>query len=395
MNERPPEPTSASEWARIARRRRILVWSGIGLAVLLAIGIIVALVIRAGSDTSSSATFQPVDRGDESSVTAGSSSETDSVGSTSTPGGSSSSTGAAPSDTAPGAQGPCLIAYRRAGSVYVANADGSGERRVAASAEGVFSVAPDGRTLALIDVGSGTLALFDVATGKRIAVGPANQETPSWPSASAWVVYSSGSGTSARVRRVDRDGRNPKVLFDGAEAAASADGAVVCGIAHDASGSSVVKLYRSGKAVSLPISGYVTDVACSGARVFYSLAGDDGAESSIHSMTLSGGENRSIRVGPQAGARASFQDLLLTSVGTMIAFTETGDDGYSRLFVMGVDGGGERSLSVRRDDYPLGWGCDGRLYFMEGNAIQGEATKLMAVAADGTGRVVVVEGAGR
>lgn len=396
MNERPPEPTSASEWARIARRRRILVWSGIGLAVLVAVAVIVvSVVLRAGDGTSRPATFQPVNRGDETSLTAGSSSETAGVGSTSTPDGSASATGAAPSDVNPGTSGPCLIAYRRTGSVYVANADGSGERRVAASAEGVFSVAPDGRTLALVDAGSGTLALFDIATGKRVAVGPANQETPSWPGASAWVVYSSGSGTSARVRRVDRDGRNPKVLFEGAEAAASADGAVVCGIMHGASGSSVVKVYRSGKAVSLPISGYVTDVACSGARVFYSLAGDDGAESSIHLMTLAGGDNSSIRVGPQAGARASFQDLLLTADGQRIAFTETGDDGYSRLFVMNVDGGGERSLSVRRDDYPLGWGCDGRLYFMEGNAIQGEATKLMAVAADGTGRVVVVEGAGR
>lgn len=395
MNERPPEPTSASEWARIARRRRILVWSGIGLAVLVAIGIIVALVIRAGSGTSSPATFEPVDRGDESSVTAGSSSETAGVGTTSTPGGSSGATDVASTNGNPGASGPCLIAYRRAGSVYVANADGSGERRIAALAEGVFSIAPDGRTLALIDAGSGTLALFDIATGKRVVVGQANQETPSWPSASAWVVYASGSGTSARVRRVDRDGRNATVLFEGAEAAASADGAVVCGIAHDASGSSAVRVYRGGKTFSLPIPGYVTDVACSGMRIFYSLAGDDGAESSIHSMTLTGGDNRAVRVGPQAGARASFQDLLLTSDGTMIAFTETGDDGYSRLFVMDVDGGGERSLSVRRDDYPLGWGCDGRLYFMEGNAIQGEATKLMAVAADGTGRVVVVEGAGR
>ncbi len=45
MTERPPEPTTAEEWARIARRRRILVWGGVGLAVLVTVGIIAALVL--------------------------------------------------------------------------------------------------------------------------------------------------------------------------------------------------------------------------------------------------------------------------------------------------------------------------------------------------------------
>lgn len=394
MNERPPEPTSASEWARIARRRRILLWSGAGLAALAVVAIIVVLALRAGSDDSGPATFEPVTRGQESSATTSASDATSVVEPTSTPGGSSTATGTT-GGAAADAQGSCRIAYRRDGSVYVADPDGSDERRVATSVEGVFSVAPDGRTLALVDVGTGTLALFEVATGKRVAVGPANQEVPAWPTASAGVVYSTGSGTLARVRRIDRDGGNAKTLFSGGEAAVSPDGSVVCGITHTASGASSVMVYRGKAAAPLPVSGYVTDVACTGARVFYSLAGDDGAESSIHSMALGGGENRSVRVGPQAGSRVSFQDLCITADGTRIAFTETGDDGYSRLFVMDADGAGDRSLSVRRDDYPLGWGCDGRLYFIEGNAIQGESTKLMAVGPDGTGRVVIVDGVTR
>ncbi len=395
MTERPPGATSATEWARIARRRRVLVWSGAGLAVVAVVAAVLFLLLTGGNDGGDPATFDPVDRGAESSATTSGTDATSGAEPTSHPGASSGTTGSANPTATPGAQGTCRIAYRRAGVLYVADPDGSDEVRAAASVEGAFSIAPDGRTLALVDATTGTLALYDLATGARVAVGPANQEMPVWPVSSAWVVYSTGSGSGARVLRVDRDGRNAKTLFTGGEAAVSPDGAVVCGIAHAPSGASSVVVYHGGRAASLPVAGYATDVACSSTRVFYSLAGDDGADSSIRSMSLDGGDVLTIRTGPQAGSRVSFQDLCLKPDGTRVAFTEAGDDGYSRLFVMGVDGGGSRTLSVRRDDYPMCWGCDGRLYFIEGNAIQGEATKLMGVGADGTGRVVIVEGASR
>lgn len=395
MTERPPEPTSATEWARIARRRRVLVWTGAGLAVAIAVAILLVVLLTGGDDRGGPATFEPVDRGVESSASTAGANATSGAEPTGTPGTSSGTTGSATATTAPGAHGVCQIAYRRAGVLYIANPDGTREARAATSAEGVFSIAPDGRTLALVDAPTGTLALYDLSTGARTVVGPANQEVPAWPISSAWVVYSSGSGPGAQVLRVDRDGRNAKTLFTGGEAAVSPDGTVVCGIVHAPSGASSVVVSRGGTAAMLPVAGYATDVACNSSRVFYSLAGDDGADSSIRSMSLAGDDARTIRTGPQAGSRVSFQDLCLKPDGTRIAFTEAGDDGYSRLFVMAVDGAGSRSLSVRRDDYPLCWGCDGRLYFIEGNAIQGEATKLMGAGADGTGRVVIVDGASR
>ncbi len=332
--------------------------------------------------------------GEEPSATTGTANVTAGVEPTVAPDGSSAATGTGGGST-PGATGSCAIAYRRGTTVYVADPDGSNERRVATSAQGVFSVAPDGRTVALVDAGTGTLALFDLATGKRTAVGAANQEPPVWPLASGWAVYSTGSGTSARVRRVDRDGTHGKELFSGDQAAVSPDGSIICGIAHSASGASSVIVHRAAKVVALPVTGYATDVACNASRAFYSLAGDDGAESSIRSMSLSGSDDRPLRDGPLAGSRVSFQDLCVTADGNTIAFTETGDDGYSRLFVMGSDGAGVRSISVRRDDYPLCWGCDGRLFFIEGNTIQGETARLMAVGADGIGRVVIAEGVTR
>jgi len=395
MNERPPEPTSAGEWAHIVRRRRILVWGGAGLAAAVAIAVVAALLLAGGPDATGPASFEPVNRDGESSAATAGTDATSGVEPTSAPGASSSATASGGLTGTDAVAGVCRIAYRLGGSVYVADPDGTDAVRAAASDSGVFSVSPDGRTLALVDGAAGTLALFDLATGTRTAVGPANQEMPVWPLSSAWVVYSTGSGTSTQVRRIDRDGRNAKTLFTGGEATVSPDGSVVCGIAHAVSGASTVVVYRANRASSLPVAGYPTDVVCTAARVFYSLAGDDGADSSIHSMALGGGDDRTIREGPQAGSRVSFQDLCLKPDGARIAFTETGDDGYSRLFVMAPDGSASRSLSVRRDDYPVCWGCDGRFYFIEGNAIQGEATKLMGVAADGTGRAVIIEGATR
>lgn len=395
MTGGPPEPTSATEWARIARRRRVLVWTAAGLAVAIAVAALVAVLLTGGEDGDGPATFEPVDRGVESSATTAAADATSGAEPTATPGTSAGTTGSAVLTATPGVQGTCRIAYRRSGAIYVSDPDGTREVRAAASAEGVFAIAPDGRTLALVDAATGTLALYDLPTGKRTVVGSANQEVPAWPNSSAWVVYSTGSGSGARVLRVDRDGRNTKTLFSGGEATVSPDGTVVCGITHAPSGASSIVVYRGGTAALLPVAGYATDVACSSGRAFYSVAGDDGADSSIRSLSLSGGDARSIRTGPQAGSRVSFQDLCLKPDGTRIAFTEAGDDGYSRLFVMAVDGSGSRSLSVRRDDYPMCWGCDGRLYFIEGNAIQGEATKLMAVSVDGTGRIVIVEGASR
>jgi len=153
---------------------------------------------------------------------------------------------------------------------------------------------------------------------------------------------------------------------------------------------------HSAKTTVIPVTGYVVDIALSASRVFYAVAADDLAQPEIRSVDLKGGGTVVLRSGTQAGARASFQDLCASGDGNRLAYAEAGDDGYSRIFAMDAAGGGSPvTLSVRRDDYPMCWGCDGRLFFIEGNAWQGESTKLMSVQPDGTGRTTVLEGASR
>ncbi|MDP2400994.1 MAG: hypothetical protein Q8M66_03365, partial [Actinomycetota bacterium] len=101
-------------------------------------------------------------------------------------------------------------------------------------------------------------------------------------------------------------------------------------------------------------------------------------------------------VGPPATQRPfAYGHLTLSPNAEYLLFAEVGDDGYSRAFVAPVTGGSVRALTVRRDTYPVGWSADGsRIFFIEGNAFQGESTALMSVRPDGTGRRVIVEGAG-
>ena len=65
------------------------------------------------------------------------------------------------------------------------------------------------------------------------------------------------------------------------------------------------------------------------------------------------------------------------------------------MFAMQPSGGRPVKLSILRDDYILGWTSDGtEILFIEGNQLQGEPTRLMAVRPDGSKRRVVIDGAG-
>jgi hypothetical protein len=288
-----------------------------------------------------------------------------------------------------------MVAYRRAEKLCVSRPDGSGEVVLAPSADGVFALSPDARTLAYVDASKRHLMLVNVASGKQVDAGPAALERPVWPQGSGWCVFT-GDGTQSGIRRVATDGTDGKMLFAGTSPAVSIDGATIVGIRSNSDGSSAIVVFRNNKTATLPIVGYAVDVAVGSDRIYYAVAEDDLAPAEIRAMTLTGGDVGIVKSGPQAGTRVSFQDLCLSTDGARLVYAEVGDDGYSRLFaVNAADGGAPASLSVRRDDYPLCWGCDGRLYFIEGNAWQGETTKLMAVRGDGTGRTVVLEGANR
>lgn len=392
MEERPPKPTDAAEWARIERRRKQLVWAGIGLATLAVVATGAWLLFGRDARVTPSATYEPIPG---SADTSGgiSADATASVATTASLPGASTSGGASPSQ--PSVSDTCMIAYRRAGKVCISRPDGSGEVVVAASADGVFALSPDARTLVYIDSAKRHLMLVNVASGNQVDAGAAALERPVWPQGSAWCVFT-GDGSQRGIRRVAADGTGGKTLFGGTSPAISADGSTIVGIRSNADGSSAIVVFRNDKAITLQVTGYAVDVAVGSDRIYYAVADDDLAPAEIRAMTLAGGAVGVLKSGPQAGARASFQDLCLSADGSRLVYAEVGDDGYSRLFALNAaDGGAPASLSVRRDDYPLCWGCDGRVYFIEGNAWQGEATKLMAVRADGTGRTVVLEGANR
>ncbi len=393
MEHRAPQPTDSVQWARIERRRKALIWGGAVLCAVVALVAFGWLLFGRANAPTGTAPYIPIP-GTDATIGAVPAETSASAGATASPSGAStSSAGETPGQ--PGVSAACMIAYRRAGKLCIARPDGSGEVVVVSSAEGAFALSPDARTLAYVDATARVLVLLDVASGKRAEVGPASLDRPAWSPDSVWCAYT-GAGSQSGVRRVSADGSGGTALFAGTSPSVSADGVAVAGVRTNADGSSAVVVYRAGKAAVLAVGAYVVDVAAGSDRVYYAVAADDLAEAEIRAMSFSGGGRVVLKSGPQAGARASFHDLCLSSDGARLAYAEVGDDGYSRLFALNAaDGGALVPLSVRRDDYPLCWGCDGRLYFIEGNAWQGEATKLMGVRGDGTGRVVVVEGAGR
>jgi protease II len=102
-------------------------------------------------------------------------------------------------------------------------------------------------------------------------------------------------------------------------------------------------------------------------------------------------------VGPGAAEdHTGFGMLSLSPDETRLAYARTGDDGYSRMSVVKSMGGESYAVSTRRDCYPLGWAADSSaVFYIEGNAWQGESTALMKMNASGSGRTVLVSGAGR
>lgn len=391
MEERAPEPTDAREWARIERRQKLGVWLTVGVVALVAVAVGAAVFLGRAPEQSGKAAYEPIPGTPVATGTAAVA--TGAAGEPAGQAATGTAAGEAP-DAAPVVPADCRIAYRRDSRIHVSKTDGTGEEAVFASAAGVFSLSPDGGTLAIVDSKSMTLTLVDVASGKSVKVGPAALDAPVWSRGSDWCAYT-GTGSQAGVRRVSRDGSDAKALFQATGPAVSSDGAVIAGIRQLSDGSSAIVVYKGGKSGELKVPDRVIDVTVTPTRLYYSVAAAS-ASAEIRSTGLDGSGTTVLRSGTQAGARVSFQNLCVSPDGKRLAYAETGDDGYSRIFsISAADGSNHVSLSVRRDDYPLCWGCDGRLFFVEGNAWQGEETTLMAVRADGTGRTVIRTGVTR
>jgi hypothetical protein len=297
-----------------------------------------------------------------------------------------------------------LITYRAGGAVWVSGEHGGTPRSVyPASGAGVFALSPDGLVLAYIDAAAGVLRLIDLTSGRNTPVGPALALRPDWAPDSSFVAYTrpAGAGRSEEVCRVPAAGGAVTPLVKGWKGRVMAGGSVVAAAPlPPLSPTGPVALLSDGRKVALAGTARSDEVCPDIGGVYWVElgAGGDGdtaALPSIRWVRYDGKGSRTLVQRPAATARVAFAGLTLSPDGKWLVYAETGDDGYSRLFAVPAAGGAPVTLSPRYDGYALSWSADGtELFFVEGNAIQGEATRVSAVHPDGTAHRIVVEGGG-
>jgi len=370
------------------RRLGALAIAGLSLAVVSVLGIVVASVLFAADARRG---------GPRPSAEPTPGAYIPATATTSTPASGSSASSPSALPTVPGAAASTVaavprVAFRRSGALWVADEDGRHIRVVRRSSDGPFAISPDGAAIAFVDGQGGPLVIVDVMTGLSRTLGRARPDRPVWAPDGASVVFSSPDGPT--ITRVRRDGTGSTVLGVGSAPALSPDGNVLVALATDDA-----VLVSIGGSVSriLHAPGAAMDVAVSNTRIF--VANEPSAEGStpagVWSLALDGTDARRL-VGPPADPAAyAYASLCRSPDGARISFAAVGDDGYSRVMVVRADGTGLRTVSLRRDGYPLCWSSDGsRLYFIEGNAFQGQRTDLLSCAPDGTGVRLVVPQAG-
>ncbi len=311
-----------------------------------------------------------------------------------TDGGSTAATSS--TGSTPGQRRAGRIAYRLGATVYVADEDGQNPSPVIRATEGPFALAPDGRTLAIVQDGS--LVLVDTETGHSTSVGEAVDEALVWTPDSAAVLFVRRAGQSHEVRRVRRDGTKDTMLRQGTAMSVSPGGRTIAvfegGIA---SSGGYVWVSRDGGAFRRikVVTGTVTGVAAGDDRVYTAVVADgDEPDSRIVSVGLDGTHITRLAGAPAGEVPAAWATLALSPDGSTLAGSALGDDGYSRISLFALPGGAESRLALRRDGYVRFWSPSGAyLFYVEGNAFQGEPTVLYRVGPDGMGRRVVATGA--
>lgn len=390
-----PMPDDAKRAKRVALIASVSVFL-VGVTAIL----VWALIAKPGaSSTAEQPEFEPAEPTAEATLPV--------VPSTPASGSSSTTTGSATasSPSGPGVTTPAgftrapKLAFRLGGSVYVAAEDGSGAVAVARVPQGPYALSPDARTLAVVE--SGSLVLYDVATGRRAPVGPAELSAPVWHPDSSAVLYvrlSSSAGGTPEVWRVSAGGTGAKRLEAGMEGAVSTDGRTTvirpldAGYSSPADASRLLVSVDGGfEPISLP--GQPTAIAVGKDRVYVALV-DAKGEPSIVSAAFDGTGIKKVLGAPPGGLGAVWGKLCLSSDGSRLAVAALGDDGYSRVRVVPAAGGTSTDLTPRRDAEIHGWSAKGDVLFLrEGNSYQGETTALISVRPDGTKRTTVVTGA--
>lgn len=285
------------------------------------------------------------------------------------------------------------VAYRLAGGVWTASADGTGAREVTATASGAFSLSPDGTLLALSDPVAG-LSLFPSMGGAPVRVGTAAPSPAAWAPDGSWLAFVGANG--AEVWTVRRDGSGLKRLGVGWEPAVAPDGHRVAVIVGGSPGEGgALHVLEQGQAPRPVASATgVVDVAWAGERLLFSTAGDVSGGSSVWSVRPDGADRRRVVGSRPLAAGATYTRLSVSPDGRLLLLAAAGDDGYSRAAIARVDGSGFVQVPSRRDTWPLGWSPrSDRVFLTEGNAVQGERTQLVSVLPDGSGRTELVPGA--
>jgi hypothetical protein len=291
-----------------------------------------------------------------------------------------------------------LVAYRLEGTVHVAGVDGSEPRAVTPLSDGTYALSPDGTTLAVVDNAARRVKVVNVATGAETVVSVAYAQTPVWSADSGWFVYTVRTAEGYEVWSASRDGIEPEKIAAGHSGRTSSDPTVAGFVSGGAPGSAgqLTRVVRGETPQPVQSADDVAEFGFADGGYYYVCAGPDCPLTAIRYLPAQGGEAVDV-VGPPAegGKPGRYAALSVSPDGDWLAYTLAGDDGYSRLWVVRVDGTDARELSVRRDAYPVRWTPDSEyLLFIEGNAIHGEETRLMRVRPDGTGRMELVANAG-
>lgn len=284
-----------------------------------------------------------------------------------------------------------LIAYRKDGWIWVARENGEMQTKIIQQSSGAFSLSPDGKTLASIDGSGLLLTLTDTATRTSKKAGRAQADKPSWAPDSSWLVYVEKASAEFRIRKVLRDGTGQKDLAEGRKPKVARDGSLIAylkGAASQQAGT--LYTLKEGKTPK-QIAAKVTDFAFGPDRLFYAQneLGQGGA--GIRSVKLDGSGRSDVKGAPSK-TNTVYSRLMLSSDGSWLAFTESGDDGASRMFTIRKDGTKLKPTSERWDEYPVCWSVNGStVFFIRGNAEQGEKTQLRKIQADGSLLELVVD----
>jgi len=386
------------------RRRTWIIAGVLSVAIaLLGVGIAFAVLALRRPVPKQTASYTPVTSGETTSApsraTATSTTPTSSVAST-------ASADATSTASTPGKQivHAARIAYRYGGRVYVANENATGDMAIADSTSGAFSLSPDGRTLAVM-VGATTATdhavLIDVETQAQAPLGYA-VELPAWAPDSSWVAYTAQDKTTGRysVHRINRDGTGDTVvLTSAADPQIAPDGEHIAyttlSVAITNSPTQTVQVYDLAartQAQTVPDSFGVASFAFASDGLLYFTTSGTGRALRSASPSLS--QSSFVAALPTGTETQTPGRLFPSPDASMLLFSMTGDDGYSRIAVADIARKKIAMIAARLDEAPLGWLLDGSaILYIEGNAYNQESTSLLRMNADGSHRVLVKNGA--